>query len=160
LRRSDYNIGLGLIAIGIFIYISSDSIPVLTIVEKTGMVNSRFFPKLCGILLLVFSILMILENYIIGYKKEKRLMEEGEKREEIGNIRLIVAAALSFMYLITYQYLGHLVSSFLFICVFMYFLGTRNLFLLISAPACISFLIYAVFKIFLDVPLPEGIIAF
>lgn len=158
MRRTDYIIGLILILLGIFIYFSSYSIPVMAIVEKTGMVNSRFFPKLCAISLIVFSILMILENYILTHKKEKKLKDQDDKKEEIDGIRLIVAAALSFMYLITYQYLGHLVSSFIFISVFMYFLSTRNLFLLISVPAAISFLIYAVFKILLGVPLPKGII--
>lgn len=160
MNRSDYNVGLVLIAIGIFIYISSYYIPVLTIIEKTGMVNSRFFPKICGIFLVFFSIVMILENYMLMCKKEKTMMEEVEKKEKIKYIRIVVVAALSFLYLITYQYLGHLVSSFLFICMFMYFLGIRNLFLLISAPAGISFLIYAVFKIFLNVPLPQGIVIF
>jgi len=161
LHRSDYNISLVLIAFGIFIFISSYSIPVLTIIEKTGMVNSQFFPKLCGIFLVLFSIAMILENYLLMAKKEKKVWGEyGERSEKFDYIKLIVVAALGFMYLITYQYLGHLISSFLFVCLFMYFLGIRNLFLLIIAPGGISFLIYAVFRIFLDVPLPEGIITF
>jgi putative tricarboxylic transport membrane protein len=158
MRRADYIIGLILIALGIFIYFSSYSIPVMAIVEKTGMVNSRFFPKLCAISLIVFSVIMILENYIVTHNQKEKLKGQDERKETIGSIRLFVAAALTFMYLVTYQYLGHLVSSFIFIFIFMYFLSTRNLFLLISVPAAISFLIYAVFKILLVVPLPTGII--
>jgi putative tricarboxylic transport membrane protein len=157
MRRADYIIGLILIFLGIFIYFSSYSIPVMAIVEKTGMVNSRFFPKLCAISLIFFSIIMILENYVRTPKREENSMGRDPK-EEIGSIRLIVAAALTFMYLFTYQYLGHLVSSFIFISGFMYFLNTRNPFLLVSVPAAISLLIYVVFKILLVVPLPAGII--
>ena len=160
MNRSDYHVGLVLIAVGIFVYISANYISVLTIVDKTGMVNSRFFPKICGIFLILFSMVMMLENYMLIRKKEENMMEEVEEKEKIKYLRVIVVAAVSFIYLATYQYLGHLISSFLFICMFMYFLGIRNLLLLISAPAGISFSVYAVFKIFLNVPLPQGILIF
>jgi putative tricarboxylic transport membrane protein len=156
MRRADYIIGLILILLGIFIYFSSISIPVMAIVEKTGMVNSRLFPKLCAISLVVFSIIMILENYLRTSKREETAKSR-EAKEKIGSMRLVVAAALTFLYLITYQYLGHLVSSFIFISGFMYFLNTRNPFLLVGVPAAISLLIYVIFKILLGVPLPTGI---
>lgn len=119
---------------------------------------SLMFPVflLCGILL--FSIMCIRQS-IHFYKKD---MPEAEE-EPVGfgiTGKLVAFAALVLAALIGFNVLGAVLTVFLFLVVSMLILGVRSKLALVLIPLVMDIFIYLVFKVWLAVPLPAGIMTF
>ncbi len=138
---------------------STYSIPLMVAVEKSGVVNSRFFPRLCSLSLIVFAIIMVFEDYLFA-KRQWAGEERGQAIIKGEVQRVAIIGSLSLLYLLIYKPLGHIVCSILFIGCFFYLLGTRRLVVLVPLSLLVPLLIYIVFRVFLNVPLPEGIFSF
>jgi len=128
-------------------------------VEKSDVINSRFFPRLCSLSLIIFAIIMALEDYITA--KSQGGGESKEQETIKGQTQqLVTIGILSLIYLLTFKPLGYIFSSILFVGLFLYFLGARKWFTLVTLSLLVPLMIFFVFKVFLDVPLPEGIFSF
>ncbi|MBW1995308.1 MAG: tripartite tricarboxylate transporter TctB family protein, partial [Deltaproteobacteria bacterium] len=159
MKRAEYIISIGLCVFGIFIFILTNTIPLMVAVEKSSVVNARFFPKLMSLLLIILSIVMALENY---YQKPTTKQENGSDKDgrntkdKTARLRLLVLGILCLFYFISFQPLGFLLSSALFMAGFTLILGSRKWYFILSISIVSPLCIYLLFKTLLGAPLPEG----
>ena len=162
MRRAEYIISIGLCLFGVFIFLTTNTIPLMVAVEKSSVINSRFFPKLLSILLIILSIIMSAENYLKKSPEEER--DSGDKKdaqaEKHAWMRLILLGVLCLLYYLAFEPLGFLVSSALFMFGFSLILKTRKWYVILSLSVVSPLLVYLLFNTLLGAPLPEGIFYF
>jgi len=161
-NKQEYLISILLGILGLFVFLWSITIPLMVAVEKSSIVNSRFFPKLMGAVLVFLAIVMALETIL---KKGPRTTEESEvkERELRKGEKWAWWAGMGSIYIAYYfvfQPFGFLLSSTLFIMVFLIFLGTRKWYAIFFLSLIVPLSVYILFKTTLGVPLPDGLIFF
>lgn len=116
--------------------------------------SPALFPLIVASLVLIFSIIQIIKS--INNKnivKEENMNKEKKMNKE--NIKkLILVILISFAYLLILPKLHFLISSILYLAIFMYILGERNLKILILVSIITPVLIQYVFGTILNVYLP------
>ena len=162
MRRAEYFITIGLCLFGVFIFLTTNTIPLMVAVEKSSVINSRFFPKLLSILLILLSIIMSAENYFKRSAKDTddTGSESDTRVENNGWMRVIVLGGLCLLYFFLFEPLGFLVSSALFMFGFSLILKTRKWYVILSLSIVSPLLVYLLFNTLLGAPLPEGIFYF
>ena len=119
---------------------------------------SLMFPGFLLAGLLIFSILCIQQS--IHFPRGTPAEAEGEgnrirvNRKFVGFVLLVLATLLCF------NFLGAVLSVFLFLLVSMIILGVKNKLALILVPVVMVTFVYLVFKVWLAVPLPAGLLTF
>ncbi len=162
IRKQEYYISILLCAFGLFVLLWSNTIPLMVAVEKSSVVNSRFFPKLMGSILILLSLVMALENYFKRPPEQPEDSAKGEVQERKGRkwIRSISVGFVCLLYYFLFQPLGFLLSSSLFMLAFLLLLGTRRWYALVFLSTMIPLSVYILFKTILGAPLPDGLLYF
>jgi putative tricarboxylic transport membrane protein len=160
IKKEEYYISILLFVFGLFVFFWSNNIPLMVAVEKGSVVNSRFFPKLMGSIMVLLSFIMALENFMQRHSRvpEDTGKDDTEKGEEEKWGRWIGLGLICIIYYFLFQPLGFLLSSFLFMLAFLTFLGTRKWYALLFLSALVPFCIYILFKTLLGAHLPEGLL--
>jgi putative tricarboxylic transport membrane protein len=146
---------------GLSVFILSGNIPVMHAIEKSSIINSRFYPKLIGAIIFIFSAIMAVNAYLKlrQYKKETA-MSQGKNDLENGFSfnRLLIIIASYLIYVISFIVFGFVISTFFFVIGISFLLGERRKKILLLSAVLISFGVFFVFKILLEVPLPHGLL--
>jgi putative tricarboxylic transport membrane protein len=132
-------------------------------VEKSSVVNSRFFPRLMGSILFFLSLVMAFENYFQPPAEGPEDSAKDEGREEGPKKKWIQSAGVGIICLLYYflfQPLGFLLSSSMFMMAFLLFLGTRKWYALLFLSTLVPLSVYTLFKAILGAPLPDGLLYF
>ncbi|SDP79899.1 tripartite tricarboxylate transporter TctB family protein [Desulforhopalus singaporensis] len=164
MRKGEYIIATILGLLGLFIFIHADQIPTMVAVEKSSVVNSRFFPKLMSVLLVIFSIILFVQNSLL-HKKTKIMPQSNNEGKNSENksytswMRMSAAVGMCILFLIFYESGGFLVTSILFMFSFLLIVGVRNWISLILISILPPVIVYFIFKVLLSVPLPEGVLS-
>ena len=157
-KKHEYYIAALLGLLGLFVFLWSYTIPLMVAVEKSSVVNSRFFPKLTGSILIFLSFTMTLGN--IFQRKTEPAKDSGERPAGKKWVRWVGVGIICIGYYILFQPLGFLLSSALFMLAFLIFLGTRKWYALLFLSTLVPLSIYILFKTILGAPLPEGLLYF
>lgn len=171
MKKGDYIIGVLLCLVGVFVFFQASQIPTMVAVEKSSVVNARFFPQLMSVLLVIMGILLLIENYSLERRNKKNEISANnsdvatkidEKNKFISShillIRLSGVVILCFIFLLTYNPMGFLLSSVMFIFIYLLIVRIRDLLTLALVSLLPPVCIYLTFKMLLGVPLPEGIL--
>lgn len=126
---------------GLYFYLSRNFLP-----------ESKFFPRIMIISLFILSVTLLLNTYRRGKK-----LQSTEIQNKIILPRLFGAIAISFIYMSLIQIIGFYVMTALFLLIIMYFLGIKNLNILLTVPIISTLFLYVGFRIFLQIPTPRGI---
>jgi putative tricarboxylic transport membrane protein len=114
-----------------------------------------FFPTLIGGLFSILSIAL----FIITFPTKDRLPEKRGFWKEKGSWKKVFLSLLSLVfYLISLDYLGYRITTFLFILFLLKFVGQRRWGSSILTAILVSLGSYAIFKTGLGVSLPKGLI--
>ena len=145
---------------GVFVIIMARKFPSRSIESGLG---ADAFPLLCGIALLVLSILMVIRS-VIAYMKERQSAagDSANVSVPVGTVVLdylkklkpvILFVAVFFLYISFLRTLGYLICTPILLFCVMKIMKARNVLAIIIA---LSFTggIYLVFRILLNVPLP------
>ncbi len=81
-----------------------------------------------------------------------------EKNTVKPNLKVFSYISLIIVYIFIAQIIGYFVSTVAFIFMSLFFLKERSIVKLVVLPTVTSLVIYLVFNLFLQVPLPHGII--
>jgi len=164
MKRSEYVISGLLIAFGVFVYLTSNTIPLMVAVEKGSVVNARFFPKLMSFAMIFLAIVMAVENYA-RKSSRKAGPTDGEPKDERAETskrevwqRMCGIGIICLFYYYLFEPLGYLISSVLFMLGFLWVLGNRKWIVLLLLSVLAPVTVYVLFKILLGAPLPPGII--
>ena len=139
------------------IFLSGLSIAIFFYAEKqyagTGvnLYGPNFFPQVVSAILFLASISLIIRA-LKGYS-----LKNFESINRDGFIRTSVTLAIAIAYLFLMQYIGFYLSTAIFLFATMKYLGLENYLVTFIVSVCVASIVYGIFRIFLKIPLPEGI---
>lgn len=87
------------------------------------------------------------------------LYKEKESEENINLKRISMIIFITIIYFISIDYIGYFIVTPLFLFGLSIFLGYKNKVILFIYPLAFSTFLYLVFRLFLNVPLPMGILS-
>ncbi len=114
----------------------------------------NFFPQFLSALLFITSILLIVNAVRGNYQKDL------EGIHFAGLVRSGITVGISIVYLVAMQFLGFFLSTLIFLYAMITFLGQKGKLVRIISCISVSVIVYAIFKFFLKIPLPEGFLHF
>lgn len=108
----------------------------------------------------VFYLLFLL--YIINTTGDIRewRQEKGKNIDTKAPKNIYIFIGLVVAYLLLISYLGFIITSILFILANLILFQVKNKYMFIFFPLIITFLLYIVFKILFNIPLPAGFLGF
>lgn len=142
----DVTVGFILMLLGLSTFIKAGFFPKGATIEM----NPGFYPQILGVIIILFGLILILKN------RTKIVKESFSFKLTRDEIRPFLLLGLMIAYLITFNFLGFITSTLLFMaCVVLFFKGSY-----INAIICpvlgVTFF-YLLFRIGFKTPLPNGI---
>ena len=147
-KTIDITAGIFLAALSIAIYTYAEIHYVGSGVNKYG---PNFFPQVVSIMLLIASIALIVQA-LRGYS-----LKTFETINKTGFIRTTITLAIAIAYLFFMQVAGFYLSTVMFLFVTMKYLGLKSYLMAAVVSVAVGTIIYGIFRIFLKIPLPEGL---
>ena len=115
--------------------------------EGTLPVGPRFYPQIIGIGLFISGLLLAIKNKPIRIEIQKRGIKD--------NLKIIL---LFTAYIIFFEILGYLISTFIFILCLLYAQQIRKVYKTIIFSVIVAIALYVTFYTILKIPLPGGIL--
>jgi putative tricarboxylic transport membrane protein len=149
-KRADIGVGIGLIIFGTWVFWYS------TEYQKTVIYiyGPNFFPQVLSILLGICGIILIIRA-IRG-----DVLSKTDRIDLQGFFRMLISIGMCIGYLFLMQVIGFAMGTSVFLFVLMTFLGQQGLMKRIMSSVVASVLVWAIFRYFLVIPLPEGMFDF
>lgn len=120
---------------------------------------AMMFPGFLLIGIALFSILSYVNGIHVSREAENAQVSGEEPKFGITK-KLILFAALTLVMLLLYKTLGFVISIFVYLLLAMLILGVRNKLVLVLIPVLVDVFVFFVFKTWLEVPLPMGLLSF
>jgi len=118
--------------------------------------KSRIFPRIILISLLLLTVTFIFET-IKNYKNKEEKVVKYKKRN-YKELKILLYVLLgNFLYIISINYIGFYLDSYIFIVFTMFFLGFKKIPKLLLISSLFLFFLYIFFALTLKVPTPRGI---
>lgn len=139
------------------IFLSGLSIAIFFYAEEqyagTGVniYGPNFFPQVASALLLLASLSLIVQAL------RGNSLKNFETINKEGFIRTTVTLVIAIAYLFLMQYIGFYLSTVIFLFVTMKYLGLTNYLVTFIVSLVVGTIVYGIFRIFLKIPLPEGL---
>mgnify|MGYP005860841437 CR=1 FL=1 len=118
--------------------------------------GSGWMPLLLGVLMAFLSVLLFLADVRKPASQDKPIAWP-QGRGLVNNIGILVGLAISVALL---QLVGYLISTFVFLLGLLFLLGRYNWKFATGMAAASTAVLYWIFKIWLAIPLPPGLIHF
>jgi len=150
LKKVDIGTGIGLIIFSTWIFWYASAYSKATIYYY----GPNFFPQAIAIAMCICAITLIL-NAIRG-----KSMERSDRIELKGFIRMVIAIVICIGYLFLMQVIGFTIGTCVFLYVLMMFIGQQGLKKRILSSITVSLIVWAIFRYFLVIPLPTGMLAY
>jgi len=149
-KRADIGVGLGLIVLSTWIFWYAESY-----VEKTiYFYGPNFFPQALAVLMCLCAVVLIVRA------ARGRALPRPDRIDLKGFGRMVIAIGMCIGYLLLMQVIGFALGTMLFLFVMMTFLRQRGLVKRAASSVFASLAVWAIFRYFLIIPLPEGMFAF
>lgn len=150
MKKVDIGTGIGLIIFSTWIFWYASAYSKATIYYY----GPNFFPQAIAIAMCICAITLIL-NAIRG-----KSMERSDRIELKGFIRMVIAIVICIGYLFLMQVIGFTIGTCVFLYVLMMFIGQQGLKKRILSSITVSLIVWAIFRYFLVIPLPTGMLAY
>ena len=148
MKNVDIGVGVGLLTLSSSLFWYAGNFKDLT-VHGYG---PDLFPRILAVFMSFLAILLIINAFLgKSLKKEDHI-------DPRGFLRVLVAIGICIVYLVLVNLLGFATSTFLFLFVLMALLKQKRIILRIIASATVSIIVWAIFRYFLVIPLPEGLL--
>ena len=127
--------------------------------------QSAYFPRIIIGLLALTTCALLGKSILAGRKEKQEVLQEtqeyGEKipiwkQQAVRKVVLMIVA--SAIYLVVLSFVGFFVTTLVYLPVMIRLLGVRKLVTIALSTSVVVFFIYLVFRAFLNVPLPEGLV--
>jgi putative tricarboxylic transport membrane protein len=110
----------------------------------------EFFPRLLAVLMSILGLALII-NALRG-----KSLKMGERIDPQGFLRMLLSIAICLGYIFLMNLLGFATATFVFLFALMTFLKQKGIFIRIFSSLVTSVSVWAIFRYFLVIPLPEG----
>lgn len=149
-EKGGFVIPVILIVLSIFLYVDTYQFKFTTYPKA----SPQMWPRAILILLVLTS--LILMGKLLFGKGEGIAGEEKEKPKTRWGM-MLKGIAILFFYIFSMQYLGYVVSTFIFTLMAMLMLGNRSKFQLVAVPLLNTAFIFFLFTYAMFIPLPKGV---
>lgn len=130
-------------------------------INDDSQIGSRFFPYMTAGLIAILSVVSFVKELINRTERNKQsnsnALSELEEKNNYGILRVFFVSVILLFGVIFIPILGFLTTTWLTIIIFMIIMGNKKLYQLIITPILFVILIYFIFSLILNIPLPEGI---
>lgn len=147
MKKVDIGIGIGLIVLSILIFWYAGEYREVTV----HVYGPDLFPRILAVLMIVLAINLILKAY------QGKSLKMEEKIEVKGFLRVLFAISICVGYIFLIHILGFAVSTFVFLFTLMSLLKQKGVIMRAFSSIITSLIIWAIFRYFLVIPLPEGL---
>ena len=146
MKKEDIGTGIGLLILStwLFWYVGKYQ------AKEIYGYGPEFFPRLLAVLMFVLGLALIV-NALRG-----KFLKMGERIEPQGFLRLLLSIAICLGYIFLMNILGFAMATFVFLFALMTFLKQKGIFIRIFSSLVTSVSVWAIFRYFLVIPLPEG----
>jgi putative tricarboxylic transport membrane protein len=138
----------------------------LRFVKRFGEMGSGFWPILILTVAIFLSILLLI-SHLMTFQSEKKQASEKpfdspEARMDLKNRRgtFVLSVLCLLGFIIAMPWIGFVLSTFVYVFIFILALGERRKFVLVLSPFLVTALTVIVFAKFIAMPLPKGVNVF
>lgn len=146
MKKEDIGIGVGLIILSIWLFWYVGRYGAFEIY----IYGPDFFPKILAVMMAILGLSLII-NAVLGNS-----LKMGDRIDPKGFIRMLISIAICIGYLFLTTILGFATATFVFLFVLMTFLKQKGIFIRLFSSVATAILVWAIFRYFLIIPLPEG----
>ena len=157
MEKTNRIISIILIILAVLLLFSSYRIPIIKTVQEKN-INCQFFPRISSIFLLILSVLLFSKSFKLT-EKIKLFSKQSSKEKEVKTVNIKYKIVFSIIllttiYLVLFFRVGFIVSSIIYILIFLLLMGTRKWYYLISIPILFPVIIYLLFSHAFNILLP------
>jgi putative tricarboxylic transport membrane protein len=147
-KREDIGTGIGLLILStwLFWYVGRYSS------REVYFYGPDFFPRILAIMMFILGIGLII-NALLGNS-----LKMGDRIDPKGFVRMLISIGICIGYLFLTKILGFATATFIFLFILMTFLKQKGIFIRIFSSLATSIIVWAIFRYFLVIPLPEGLL--
>lgn len=131
------------------------SIPSQVKIYEEGVVNTRFLPYLVTILIFVCGIADLIQTL-----RERKEEEEKHYFDKKGTLRVLIAVAALIIWLLVMPKIGFVIATALLSAGIMILAGNRNVIQILALSLILTLSVYVLFKLVLNLRLPQGLFFF
>jgi len=148
MKKEDIGVGIGLLILStwLFWYVGRYR------EKEIYIYGPDFFPRVLAIIMAILGLSLII-NAISG--NSLKMVDRIDRR---GFIRMLISIAICIGYLFLTKILGFATATFIFLFILMTFLKQRGILIRILSSFATAMLVWTIFRYFLVIPLPEGIL--
>ncbi len=137
---------LSLLSIAIYLYAEQQYVG-----SGVNRYGPNFFPQVVSVMLLLASLTLIYQAL------KGNSLKNFETINKKGFIRTSIVLGFAIAYLFLMQVAGFYLATGIFLFVTMKFLGLKSYLVTLIVSACVATIVFGIFKVFLKIPLPEGL---
>lgn len=157
MEKANRIISIILIILAVLLLFFSYKIPIIKTVQEIN-INCQFFPRISSIFLLILSVLLFLKSFKLT-EKIKLFSKQSSKEKEVKTVNIKYKIVFSIIllttiYLVLFFRVGFIVSSIIYILIFLLLMGTRKWYYLIPIPILFPVIIYLLFSYAFNILLP------
>ena len=150
LKKADIGVGIGLLVLSVWVFLKSNTYR-HTVIYIYG---PNFFPQILSILTAICAIVMIVRAL------RNKSLSQSDHIDGHGFIRMAVAIVMCIVYLLVMQVIGFALATFVFLFALMTFLRQKGVATRTISSAAVALVVWAVFRYFLVIPIPTGMLPF
>ncbi len=147
MKKVDIGVGIFLMALCVMVFVATEPYRA----KSVFIYGPHFFPRLLGICLFILGGVLIWNAYI------GKVLEQKDRIDPKGFIRMSIALGMSVIYVVLMSILGFAMSTFLFLLTMQTFFHYRSVVLRLIISVFITAIVYMIFHYILIIPLPEPI---
>ena len=132
------------------------SIPSQVNIYEEGLVNTRFLPYLVTILIFICGV----ADLIKAFRERDKGEEEKTYFNKKGTLRVLAAVAALVVWLLLMPEIGFVISTVLLSAFIMLLAGNRSAVQILVLSLILTLSVYALFKLALNLRLPQGLFFF
>jgi len=132
-------------------------------VRRFGEMGSGFWPILILMVAIFLGVILLISNLITFQREKKQASEEvtisPEARIDLKNRKkkFVLSVVCLLGYIIIMPWIGFVLSTLVYVFIFILALGERRRFVLALSPFLVTALTVIVFAKFISMPLPKGV---
>jgi putative tricarboxylic transport membrane protein len=148
MKRQDIGVGVGLLLLStwLFWYVGRYK------EKEIYGYGPDFFPRVLAVMMAILAVALILQARA-GHSLKMR-----ERIDPKGFVRMLICIAICIGYLFLTRLSGFATATFVFLFTLMTFLRQKGMLVRILSSVAASLTVWAIFRYFLIIPLPEGLL--
>jgi putative tricarboxylic transport membrane protein len=147
-KREDIGIGVGLLILSTWLFWYVERYAEKTIYTY----GPQLFPRILAVMMAILGLSLIV-NALLGNS-----LKMGNRIDPKGFVRMLISIGICVGYLFLITILGFATATFVFLFILMTFLKQKGIFIRLFSSMGTAIFVWAIFRYFLIIPLPEGLL--